>query len=169
MSIDFAISSKSNEWYTPDQIIDCVREILGEIDLDSASCAKANVTVKAKNYYSLEKSQNGLELPWYGSVFCNPPYGRGGQKAFSQKMIQEYDSRNFREGILLVNACTSEKWFRPLFDYLICFIHGRVKFNTPEDKETTTSTKGSCLVYFGKDYFKFEQYARKLGTVMSSF
>lgn len=25
-------------------------------------------------YYSLENNENGLELPWFGAVWCNPPW-----------------------------------------------------------------------------------------------
>lgn len=38
-------------------------------DLDVAACAEATC---AARYY--DKSQNGLSLPWFGRVWCNPPY-----------------------------------------------------------------------------------------------
>lgn len=38
-------------------------------DLDVAACEESHL---AATWYSRE--QNGLELPWFGSVWCNPPY-----------------------------------------------------------------------------------------------
>lgn len=60
-------SLKSNEWYTPDRYIQAVKEVLGSIDLDPASCAEANQTVGATDYYT--KEDDGLEQYWKGNVF----------------------------------------------------------------------------------------------------
>lgn len=67
-------SCDSSSWYTPPEIVDAAREALGgQIDLDPASCAVANDTVKAARFYSLEAGEDGLSLPWRGRVFLNPP------------------------------------------------------------------------------------------------
>src|SRR5262249_56141272 len=60
------------EWYTPARYIELAREVLGEIDLDPASSAKAQEIVKAQRYFTLE--QDGLIRPWHGRVWLNPPY-----------------------------------------------------------------------------------------------
>ena len=66
-------SSASAEHFTPKEIVELAREVLGEIDLDPASCALANETVRAKRIYT--KELNGFLLPLYGKVFLNPPGG----------------------------------------------------------------------------------------------
>lgn len=65
-------SSKSNEHYTPAYIVEAARKTLGEIDLDPASSERANSVVKASRFFS----SGGLEQPWHGRVFLNPPGGK---------------------------------------------------------------------------------------------
>ena len=47
-----------NEWYTPAEYIEAVRDVLKVIELDPASSSLANETVKAKRFYS--KEDDGL-------------------------------------------------------------------------------------------------------------
>ncbi len=69
-------SSKSNEHYSPSLIVEPARTTLGGIDLDPASCPLANTVVRATRIYT--EADNGLELPWSGRVFLNPPGGKEG-------------------------------------------------------------------------------------------
>lgn len=64
-------SHASVEHYTPKAIVEAARYALGGIDLDPASCALAQETVQAACWY--HPPADGLELPWEGRVFCNPP------------------------------------------------------------------------------------------------
>jgi hypothetical protein len=75
-------SSKSNEAYTPDYIVEASRATLGAIDLDPASCAEAQGAVQAGRWFGLE--HDGLRRPWFihdtlssaSRVFLNPPGGK---------------------------------------------------------------------------------------------
>jgi hypothetical protein len=90
--------SATAEHYTPPEVIAVVRATLDRIDLDPASCATANAIVRAGAYYT--EAENGLSLPWFGRVFCNPPGGlirvgsrlRSAQKLFWWKLAGEFAS-----------------------------------------------------------------------------
>ena len=81
-------SCKSFEHYTPDDYVEAARYVLGRIDLDPASCALANQTVRAGRYYS--KEDDGLQQPWFGNVYLNPPGDRRGRlvKAFWRRACE---------------------------------------------------------------------------------
>jgi hypothetical protein len=81
-------SAKSSEHYTPQNIIELSREVLGTIDLDPFSCEFANTRVKAERYFRVDGlDEDWLKVPLYqgiynlkdastwkpASVFLNPP------------------------------------------------------------------------------------------------
>lgn len=67
-------SSASAEHYTPSPIVEAARATMGGIDLDPASCLRANARiVKATNFFT--ERDNGFMRPWKGRVFLNPPGG----------------------------------------------------------------------------------------------
>ena len=81
-------SSKSNEHYTPPEVVEAARATLGRIDLDPASCERANLRVQATRIYTIENS--GLGRPWSGRVFLNPPGGRGMAKRWWSSLAENY-------------------------------------------------------------------------------
>lgn len=141
-------NSGNNEWYTPKEYIDIARAVLGEIDLDPASCEYANKTVKAKQYYSAEN--DGLTKPWKGKVWMNPPYSSDLISKFTAKFATEYITGNITEGIVLVNNATETGWFSSLVTVAsaVAFPHGRIRYVSP-DKETNTPLQGQAFIYFG--------------------
>jgi len=52
------LSSQSCEYYTPKKYIQAARTVLGGIDLDPASCAVADKTVRTKRYYTIEQDRS---------------------------------------------------------------------------------------------------------------
>lgn len=118
-------SSKSNEWYTPPEVVEPVRDFLGEIELDPASCELANLIVKATRYYT--EKEDGLIQPWDGKFFSNPPYGTG-TALWPARACEQFLDRIAPEGIMLLNATPDRKWFRPLWQHPILFMDKRVCF-----------------------------------------
>lgn len=158
--------SGSKEWFTPKEYIDSVYEVLSEIDLDPASCEEANRTIKAKKFYT--KEDDGLSYPWMGKIFLNPPYGNDGPP-FVEKLIQEIKAENVNEAILLVNSrATDAEWFQPLYDGIICFTDHRIDFDSPNEKNTS-STHGSCFIYFGNNEKIFAKSFLKHGSILKRF
>lgn len=60
-----------NEHYTPKWIFDQLGLVF---DLDVASPLGVKTHVPAKNFYT--QQDNGLEQPWYGRIWCNPPFAK---------------------------------------------------------------------------------------------
>lgn len=147
-------NSGNNEWYTPKQYIELAREVLGEIDVDPASCEYANETVMAKQFYSIEN--DGLTKHWYGKVWMNPPYAADFVSRFTEKFIEEYDNGNITEGIVLVNNATETSWFINMVQYAkaVVFPKGRIRYESPT-KETNAPLQGQAFIYFGENAAKF--------------
>lgn len=158
------VSSNSNEWYTPPEYIEAARRVLGEIDLDPASCEEANKVVRAKRYYTAE--DDGLQHDWSGRVWLNPPYG-GLTAKFVTKLVEQYKAGITQEAILLVNAhATDTDWFQLLWDYVLCFTNHRINFYSPGGRKGNGSTHGSVFVYFGQNQKIFAKEFSCFGTIV---
>ncbi len=157
------VQNDSVEWYTPKKYIESARKVMGHIDLDPASCKKANNVVNADIYYT--KETDGLSKEWISkTVWLNPPYGKICCK-FVNKLIDEYKNRTVNSAILLVNAnATDVSWFQPLFDYVLCFTNHRLNFDSVNN--ASGSTHGSCFVYFGQKDKKFADEFSQYGNIV---
>ena len=151
------------ENYTPAPIIQKVRDVLGEIDLDPASCDYAQKVVKAKKYYT--EKDDGLKKPWSGKVFLNPPYGMPLIREFTDKLINELP--NIEEAILLTNDQTDTNWWQKcaINSKVVCLPSGRLHFYTPEEEETSP-TNGQTFFYYGKNEKDFCEKFSTIGIVV---
>lgn len=143
-----AHNSGNNEWYTPSEYIEAARAVMGGIDLDPASSEIANAVVGAATYYTAE--DNGLEYPWFGCVWMNPPYASELVGEFADKMAWEYRQGNVTEAIVLINNATETRWFRTLIDAAsaVAFPSSRVKFWKP-DGDLGAPLQGQAIIYLG--------------------
>jgi 5'(3')-deoxyribonucleotidase len=158
------LSSDSVEWYTPPHIITAAREVLGTIDLDPASNAKANKWTKAKRYFT-EKT-DGLTKNWHGKVWMNPPYS-GMTPKFVGKLIDSYEIHGtVTEALCLVNATAcKDNWLQPLFNYVLCFMQP-LRFINEKGVVQVKAPFASCAVYFGDKPECFAEVFGKLGQVV---
>ncbi len=166
--------ARSHEWYTPSRYIEAARQVLGGIDLDPASCALANETVRATRYFT--KDDDGLSKPWHcESLWLNPPYtkilNKSGIKLFVDKLVSEYRAGHVGQGILLATCDSDASWFPQLWDYPICFTDHNVYFNQPSDDGTVIKNArhghwfGAIFVYLGPNEAKFINTFSAFGTV----
>lgn len=166
-ALDALLSSKSNEWHTESEYVDAARDVMGGIDLDPASCEIANQTIQAARYFSA--ADDGLSKPWTGRVWLNPPYGKTGGKSnqarWSARLRRDYCAGHVSQAVLLVNACTGDRWFSPLWDYAICFPDHRIKFISPMGRRNQP-THSSCFVYFGPNVDAFAWTFGAIGPVV---
>ncbi|MGF1614355.1 MAG: DNA N-6-adenine-methyltransferase [Gammaproteobacteria bacterium] len=157
-----AHNSGQNEWYTPPDIIQLARQVMGAIDLDPASSAAANEVVGAARFYDLQ--DNGLEKAWSGRVFLNPPYGQPLIAQFTQKLTAHVRTGEVSEAITLVNNATETGWFQDLLGVAqgVCFPKGRIQFWQPGEEEGTP-LQGQAVLYFGSRFRRFESVFSSLG------
>jgi hypothetical protein len=146
-------SSKSQEHYTPVDIIERARRLMGSIDLDPASSFLANTRVQAQTWHGWdgEKITNGLIPEWHGNVFLNPPGGKtedhqpqltGVSKSFAAiwwaKLVAEWRCGRVKQAVFVgftlellvyVQGITS---MHPL-QFPCCIPSSRIKFDYPEE------------------------------------
>lgn len=154
----------NNEWYTPSRFIELARKVMGSIDTDPASSEKANETVRATTFYTVE--DDGLTKAWTGNVWMNPPYSSELIAKFIEKIISERS--NYKQAIVLVNNATDTAWFQDLASIgtAACFPRGRIKFNTPEKEVKGTPLQGQAIIYIGTMPEVFLHEFRTVGWVV---
>jgi phage N-6-adenine-methyltransferase len=120
------VSSKSNEWATPQDFFDYLNDEF-HFDLD----VSANSTnAKCANY--IDVNINGLTQDWHvlskSACFMNPPYG--GQTAHWIKKAWEESCKGAVVVCLIVSATDRSYWHDYIFPYAkeIRFIRGKLKF-----------------------------------------
>lgn len=155
--------SGSDEYFTPSEIVDAARRVMGSIDLDPASSLVANQKVKAARIFTL--ADNGLSQQWEGTVWLNHPFGKTTNKTWISKICSEYASGRIPAAICICFASTSEQWFRPLLVQPQCFIHRRTNYFLPDGTLKKGVTKGSVVTYFGRNVKQFAIEFSEIGTV----
>ena len=160
--------SGDNEWYTPAKYIELARDVLGVIDLDPASNAFAQKTVKAKKFYTAET--NGLDKKWAGAVWMNPPYSNPEIQQFSEKLIESYESKSVPAAIVLTNNSGDTAWHHNLAraSSAICNPLGRIKFESPT-RESNSPAMGQSFFYFGNEPDKFAQVFASIGRIYQNY
>jgi phage N-6-adenine-methyltransferase len=145
--------NKNDEWYTPDVILDKIREVMGVIDLDPATSELAQSSVKAQDFFT--EDDDGLAHEWHGKIFCNPPYSAALIKKFTAKFYQEFMDRNMTEGIMLTNSGTDTIWNQNLAPFLQAYTLGRISFIQPDGTEKGKGGRGQVFTYVGPNPKKF--------------
>lgn len=124
----------SDEWYTPRYIFDA----LGcEFDLDVAHPGSAATCVPCKKMFCAR----GLETPWRGFVWINPPFGgRNGIEPWLEKFIAHGD------GVALTPDRTSAPWFQTWAPRALSMLFlPKVRFLRPDGSEGKSPSNGTAL------------------------
>lgn len=126
-------SCTTSEWYSPPEIVEPYRSLVGEIDLDPASCEAANArTVRARSYHSLATPGGGLAQRWEGRVWINPP---SPPRAWWERAVRALVDRE-AESILFVAYSLealqqSQRWGRvPMTAFSVCVPSKRIRYLT---------------------------------------
>lgn len=151
------------EYYTPQEIVEAARRVMGEIDLDPASSSEANKRIKTLWFF--DRHNNGLNQQWRGRVWMNHPFSRVNNPLWIAKLESEFESRRVTQACCITFAATSEKWFQPLLRRPQCFLCPRTDYFLPNGEKLRGVTKGSVVTYYGKNVATFAREFEKLGTV----
>lgn len=132
--------SSSDDWITPKYII----EALGPFDLDPCASTLQPWETALR---SLTLKDDGLQSPWRGRVWLNPPYGRETGKWLLRLREHFY-------GTALIFARTETKmFFETVWEgaSAVMFLRGRVRFFKPSGESGRwTGGAPSVLVAYGK-------------------
>jgi len=161
-------------WETPRYLVDLCREALGgTIDLDPASCAKANLTVEAEFFHTT--SSNGLLHRWSlddgrpSRVFLNPPYGgeesETGAEAFTKKLIAEITEGRVSAAVTILNLqSVPTLWFPRVAEHASAHAIWRKRINfigplakSGKSPAFASSKNGTIISYFGANHELFER------------
>jgi DNA N-6-adenine-methyltransferase Dam len=146
-----------SEWYTPPELVERARTVLGDIDLDPASHPEAQKIVRAKRWYGVET--DGLTQPWAGRVFLNPPYSRDVMGQFVDKLLAEIASGHVAQAIVLTPVRCDTGWWHQLTAAAsaIAFVKGRIKFWRSEGQPECGAIYGSVFFFIGEDCAGFRR------------
>jgi ParB family chromosome partitioning protein len=164
-------SSRQDDWGTPDWLIAKVKEVLGNITLDPASCSAANKIVGAEIFYT--KEDNGLFMPWKGKVFLNPPGGKSGKssntKLFWDKLSMGYENNEIEEAVFMgfsVEALqTTQGCKYPIMRYPFCVPSKRVQFVNLLGEAKYAPSHSNVIVYLGRNPERFEEVFKEIGAI----
>lgn len=201
-------TSGNTEWYTPPELVEAARRVMGIIHFDPASSLEADAAIVKAGLICTQPSfeivgnikglpvrrnhDGGLDVRWFGHVWLNHPFGnsekkcspncikticlkRGwhtavdipGNKEWIAYAVRQYEGGNVQQACILTYAATSEVWFKPLKDYPMCLIDGRVNYLDPATMQPVKGvTKGSVVTYLGPHVYRFVEEFDKFGAVM---
>lgn len=149
---------KNDEWLTPPEVM----AKLGAFDLDPCSPINRPWPTAGKHYTVLD---DGLQHPWHGRVWCNPPFGREAIK-WLRRMAEHGN------GIALIPARTETTMFYETVWGVadaVLFIKGRPHFHYVDGSRAPFNSGAPiCLVAYGKEN-KEALIRSGLGVVVSGF
>jgi hypothetical protein len=139
-----------DDYYTPGPLVQAVREGMGGIDLDPASHVLANKMHGIPRIYT--ESTNGLERPWTGRVWLNPPFANW--KAWVTTCLRELDSGRVTQLTALMSTSTmTAGYIQPLLTRarLMLVTRGRIEFwgKHVEEGNGGGPSTGHVLIYVG--------------------
>ena len=152
---------------TPPELVDMARAVMGDIELDPASCLEANNRfIRASRFY--DEQADGLQQSWATpAMWLNPPYSGRGAYEFARKFAEE--ASGITQAVVLVNSATGTRAFRHLFDNCdaICFCSRRIQFVDPTGlRAQSNNSKEQLFFYRGRRVARFNSVFRELGRIV---
>jgi phage N-6-adenine-methyltransferase len=152
----------TDERYTPEHILDVVRRF-GPIACDP--CTTEGNRTRAKTHYTAET--DGLAQTWpAGVVWVNPPYSRGSLYPWVLA-CSTWGCLDGRHIIALIPSDLGSAAGARAAETAsaLCFVRGRIRFDSPEGPAKTGAKQPSIIVYWGDGPQRFADIFRDLGSV----
>lgn len=124
-------SSVDHRWETPPELLRALSQVFPRFDLDPCAPRKSRTLVRARTHYTAE--DDGLSLPWHGTVFVNPPYGRT-LAAWMAKAHHEVSAGRARVVVALLPARPDTRYWHEHIAgrATVYFLKGRLRFSESE-------------------------------------
>ena len=140
----------ASELYTKSGTISAIRSYFGGvIELDPASCAVANRTIRARRFFT--KEMDGLKQDWSANrIFVNPPFCD--LKQWTEKI--KYEAGVLHNGkpkeMFVIVPCRETEWMKELLPSTTAVLmpHKRMQFWS-ERKDNIYIRDATFVLYFG--------------------
>jgi hypothetical protein len=134
-------TGQTNDWLTPPALL----QRLGTFDLDPCGCPAMPWRTAMTTYFLPD--HDGLMDPWFGRVFCNPPYGPN-VGDWARRMAEHGN------GIMLIFARTeTATWQKDILPFADATLlpEGRIHFYLPSGERGKSGTAPSALLAYGQN------------------
>lgn len=155
----------NNEFATPPKFWRRLAKPVGGFDLDP--CSGAETTPIAPERFDAD--DNGLQQPWHGDVFVNPPWSTNGSGDAKHQWLEKVRSEASREKVssvvVLMPSDTSTQWFHEhiLAAPLVCFYGpGRLSFQG----QSGSPPFGLLVAVYGDSYKAYRNALESIGSVV---
>lgn len=170
--MEFVQKNKKDVYQTPEDFIDDINEALPEgifIATDPSAAEDTDIGW----FYNYTVEDNGLEQPWYGISYCNPPFTL--KDKFLEKAIEE-SKKEYSDLIMVLTPDSTDvkSWWHEYIadeaDY-IWFKFGRMNFYDPvKEQDTNNVSFGIALSFFGdlSKYPELKEYFMENGQLVKT-
>lgn len=155
-------AAAAGELYTPPDLAERAREILGAIDLDPATDGSGRSAIVAERTFSA--LDDGLSQPWHGRVWLFPP--AGGRPVWVAKLLHELRVGRIEAALFYDALDARSPWFANLArEAAICF-PGRLRAINEDGEPIRRTRVGAVLAYLGPEPERFDDRCADLGPVL---
>lgn len=143
------VQNAHDDYRTPARLFDKFAAEYGPFTLDVAANSE---NALAEAYYDV--AANGLERPWTGRVWCNPPYGvtdqSAGVKQWIEKAVEATESGAAELVACLLPAYVDVAWYSYMLSKAVEIVHirGRIQFEGPNTSNKGYAKNASVVVIF---------------------
>jgi len=104
--IDVFTSDETDEWSSPREIVEPLRDAIDGFDLDPCSGAESSPFAEA----TFTESEDGLAQRWHGSVWVNPPYSNVAE--WTDKAVEAVEDGDAECVYYLCKGDSSTDWWQ---------------------------------------------------------